>query len=72
MYTLDQFISRLQNLRTIAGGEAPVVVLEGHSGGDRVYESAAVQLQMVTRQPDHSPSWIAKQTGNDTTVISVF
>lgn len=42
MYTIDEVISRLQELREIHGGDVPFVIAT--IAGSSVYENAAVEL----------------------------
>ncbi len=57
MYTLDQFIDRLKELREIAGGNAPVIIESDNCGGllSVPHEEACVEVQYVG-QPKHDGS----------------
>lgn len=75
MYTLDQFIQRLQELREIAdqGGETPVAV-PARNKDDWTFEVAAVEIQntMSAEQGPIGLVWNVKPNGNTNQVISVF
>lgn len=75
MYTLDQFIQRLQDLREIAdqGGETPVAV-PARNNDEWTFEVAAVEIQN-TMEPEQGPDgivWNVKPKGNTNQVISVI
>ena len=75
MYTLDQFIERLQQLREIAdqGGDTPVAV-PARNDHDWEFEIAAVEIQN-TMKPQDGPNgkvWTTKDKGNTSQVISII
>jgi hypothetical protein len=71
MYTIDEFIERLEQLRDVAanGGETPVAVVNGVDD----LEPAGVELVFAT--PDDTSnaiSWIVRYKLNTTQVVRVF
>ncbi len=69
MYTIDTFIERLKQLRSILpdGGQTPVVI-ETHDG--RFFETAAVETQKVFQVTPEL--WVTRSDGNDKQVCKVF
>lgn len=68
MYSLDQFITRLQQLRIIAGGDATVMISK-----DDIFEIAAVEVDRV--DPKISLSGCGEtlfKRGRGQVIISVF
>lgn len=68
MYSLDNFIVRLQELRKIAGGDATVMISK-----DDVFEIAAVEVDKV--DPKSSLSECGEtlfKRGRGQVIISVF
>lgn len=68
MYSLDQFITRLQQLRIIAGGDATVMISK-----DDIFEIAAVEVDRV--DPKISLSGCGEtlfKRGQGQVIISVF
>jgi hypothetical protein len=69
MYTIDEFILRLQSLRDLspAGGKTPMVIEDG-TGGLAV---AAVELRPAMEIMERR-EWQTRDEGNDTHVLCVF
>lgn len=75
MYTLDEFIERLKELRGIVekGGETPVVIAAESNYGDECFEPAAVEIQNAMKPfKEDDQVWISKDDGNTEQVISIF
>jgi hypothetical protein len=77
MYTIDELIQRLQELRTVAkqGGETPVVINESDSESEM--ENIACELQkarvITTSAVTGKPvGWIVSRVSNDCEVVRVF
>jgi hypothetical protein len=70
MYTIDEFILRLQELREIAPlcGRTPVVIARHDGTG---FEIAAAELEPVTEILE-GEDWQARDSGNDMQVLKVF
>jgi hypothetical protein len=70
MYTIDEFILRLQDLREIAplGGRTPVVIERDDGTG---FEVAAAELQPVIEILENW-DWQTRDSGNDMQVLKVF
>jgi hypothetical protein len=70
MYTIDEFIERLKELRSILpeGGQTPVVI-ETHDH-DRFFENVGVEIQNVVQIADGS--WATLAVGNKEQVCKVF
>jgi hypothetical protein len=69
MYTIDTFIERLKQLRSILpdGGQTPVVI-ETHDGS--FFETVAVEAQDVFQVTPEL--WVTRSDGNDKQVCKVF
>jgi hypothetical protein len=69
MYTLDEFIERMIELRTVAtaGGETWVLMQAG-----RHLEHIGIELQNATPTHDESGKWTVKHKHNTSEVVRVF
>jgi hypothetical protein len=70
MYTIDEFILRLQDLREVAplGGRTPVVIKRNDGTG---FEIAAAEPHPVTEILE-GEDWQTRDNGNDMQVVKVF
>ena len=72
MYTLDEFIALLQDLRKVAtaGGETPVVVHDGFA----FYTAAMAGLIPATERMDNGErvGWMSSLNSNTTQIVRVF
>jgi hypothetical protein len=67
MYSLDEFIVRLQELRPIAGGDATVMISK-----DDVFEIAAVEVDKVDPKFVTANGDLLFRRGRGQVIISVF
>jgi hypothetical protein len=69
MYTVDEFIERLQELRNLAkdGGKTWVLMQAG-----RHLEHIGIELQNATPMDDESGKWTVKHKHNTEQVVRVF